>query len=121
VVALPVPHVAGTVYDAGLTGGGCTVVDVRRDGRRRSEWVGISGTSTNCMGGVTPWNSWLTCEETEAKAGTLSGGQALAKDHGWVFEVFRPDQQRSYPSRSRRGAATPMKPLSSRRTARRCI
>ena len=88
VPALPVPHVAGTVYDAGLMGGGCTVVDVRRNGRRRSEWVGISGTFNNCMGGVTPWNSWLTCEETEAKAGTMSAGQTLAEDHGWVFEVF---------------------------------
>ncbi len=88
VPTLPVPHVAGTVYDAGLLGGGCTVLDVRRDGSRRSEWVGISGTFNNCMGGVTPWNSWLTCEETEAKAGTKSAGQTLAEDHGWVFEVF---------------------------------
>ena len=31
-----------------------------------------------------PWGSWLTCEETEAKAGTGT----LQKDHGYVFEVF---------------------------------
>jgi secreted PhoX family phosphatase len=37
---------------------------------------------------VTPWGSWLTCEETEATKGTLSGGQTLAEDHGWVFEVL---------------------------------
>ena len=34
---------------------------------------------------MTPWGTWLTCEETETKAGA-SGG-AITKDHGWVFEV----------------------------------
>ena len=85
---LPVPQVAGTIYDSGVTGGGCTVVDLDRAGRRRAEWVGLSGTISNCAGGVTPWNSWLTCEETEAKSGTVSGGQTLAENHGFVFEVF---------------------------------
>ncbi len=85
---LPVPQVPGTTYDAGVTGGGCTVVDLDHAGRRRSEWVGLAGTISNCAGGVTPWGSWLTCEETEAKAGTLVAGQTLAEDHGFVFEVF---------------------------------
>jgi secreted PhoX family phosphatase len=85
---LPVPHVDGTVYDAGVIGGGCTVVDVTRSGSRRSEWVGLSGTIRNCAGGVTPWHSWLTCEETELKAGPISGAPPLELDHGWVFEVF---------------------------------
>lgn len=84
----PVPHVEGTVYDAGVTGGGCTVVATNRNGRRRAEWVGLSGTISNCAGGVTPWDSWLTCEESELKAGTVRGGQTLAQDHGFVFEVF---------------------------------
>ncbi len=82
--SLPVPHVAGTVYDEGVLGGGCTVLDLTRSGRRRSEWVGLSGTISNCAGGPTPWGSWLTCEETDAKAGTGT----LTKDHGYVFEVF---------------------------------
>ncbi len=81
---LPVPLVEGTVYDPGALGGGCTVVEVTRNGRRRSEWVGISGTVGNCAGGPTPWGSWLTCEETEAVAGIGT----LTKDHGYVFEVF---------------------------------
>ncbi len=84
----PVPLVAGTVYDPGALGGGCTVVETTRDGRRISEWVGLSGTVSNCAGGLTPWGSWLTCEETEAKAGTVIGGATLGKDHGYVFEVF---------------------------------
>jgi secreted PhoX family phosphatase len=48
-----------------------------------SERVGIAGTSTNCAGGVTPWQTWLTCEETEARAGE----RGYERDHGYVFEV----------------------------------
>ena len=87
----PVPHVAGTVYDTAVVGGGCTVVDVRRNGRRRSEWVGLAGTISNCAGGVTPWGSWLSCEETEVRAGAVVGGRTLTRDHGYTFEVF-PDE-----------------------------
>ncbi|GAA2449027.1 PhoX family protein [Streptomyces pulveraceus] len=77
----PVPLTEGLVYDP-VAAGGCTVVETRRDGRT-AEWVGIAGTSTNCAGGASPWGTWLTCEETEDKAGR----KGLLKDHGYVFEV----------------------------------
>ena len=80
----PVPLVEGTIYDRGALGGGCTVIETNRNGARLSEWVGLSGTYSNCAGGPTPWGSWLTCEETEATAGSGT----LEKDHGYVFEVF---------------------------------
>ncbi|MGI5425007.1 alkaline phosphatase PhoX [Streptomyces sp. CA-179760] len=77
----PVPLTEGLVYDPAAAGG-CTVVEVRPDGRV-AEWVGIAGTSTNCAGGSTPWGTWLTCEENSDKAGV----NGMTKDHGYVFEV----------------------------------
>ncbi|MEU8490337.1 MAG: alkaline phosphatase PhoX [Actinomycetota bacterium] len=77
-----VPARPGLTYDPGA-GGGTTNVEVDRAGRRTGEYVSVAGTHNNCAGGVTPWGTWLTCEETEARAGT----NGLTKDHGFVFEV----------------------------------
>ncbi|SNS71370.1 hypothetical protein SAMN05421812_101519 [Asanoa hainanensis] len=88
-----VPHVKGTVYDPGaIDAGGCTVITTDRAGRNYGEFVGISGTVSNCAGGPTPWHTWLTCEETDDQAGDAweadSGRTGVfQKDHGYVFEV----------------------------------
>ncbi|MCX5183796.1 alkaline phosphatase PhoX [Streptomyces sp. NBC_00268] len=84
----PVPLTEGLVYDPAASGG-CTVVEVRHD--KVAEWVGVAGTSTNCAGGNTPWGTWLTCEETEDKAGQ----NGMTKDHGYVFEVDPLDRRRN--------------------------
>jgi secreted PhoX family phosphatase len=72
-----VPHLPGLVYDE-LAGGGTTTIEVDGDGRRVREYVSLAGTHNNCAGGRTPWETWLTCEETEA---------ILGRRHGYVFEV----------------------------------
>ena len=60
-------------------GGTTTLVYNERSGKVETSYLSLAGTSRNCAGGMTPWNSWITCEET-----TYLKGDEAEKDHGWL-------------------------------------
>lgn len=67
---------------AAVPGGTTTIVYNTKTGDVEREYLSLVGTIRNCAGGITPWGSWLTCEEDVTRA-----GDGVGKDHGWVFEV----------------------------------
>lgn len=73
----PVPPVAGH-YDP-RSSGGTSVLWVGRDRELLESRVSSSGTTRNCAGGITPWNTWISVEESVRTNGPYS--------HGWAFEV----------------------------------
>ena len=83
---------AANHYDETAGGGTTTLVINPKTHEIERDFVSLSGTLINCAGGVTPWGSWISCEETTlgqtertAKDGTKTGG--FAKPHGYCFEV----------------------------------
>jgi hypothetical protein len=75
------------LYDAGTgsgpaLGGTTTLVFDPARGRLERHWRSLAGTVRNCSGGVTPWGSWVSCEEDVS---TVAEG--IVRDHGYAFEV----------------------------------
>jgi secreted PhoX family phosphatase len=53
-----------------------------RTGAVDHQHLSLAGTVRNCAGGPTPNGTWLSCEEDVSDR-----GDALERDHGYVFEV----------------------------------
>jgi secreted PhoX family phosphatase len=65
-----------------LPGGTSNLIYNLKTQRLERQFMSLIGTIRNCSGGITPWNSWLTCEESVLKA-----SDEIGQDHGYVFEV----------------------------------
>ncbi|MBW4486045.1 MAG: PhoX family protein [Tildeniella torsiva UHER 1998/13D] len=77
----------GKEYDSftgGNKGGGTTTVEVDRNGLVVRDYVSSAGTIRPCAGGLTPWGSWISCEEN---TDTPTTDARVTKKHGYNFEV----------------------------------
>ncbi len=79
-------------YDAPAAGG-CIAFEFDVDSEVASDFrVVLGGTMQNCAGGITPWGTWLSCEEmvfdpTINRDDNGYPRNRLTKPHGFVFDV----------------------------------
>ncbi|MDJ0618795.1 MAG: DUF839 domain-containing protein [Calothrix sp. MO_192.B10] len=64
--------------------GGTTTLVIGRNRKLIKDFGSLSGTIRNCAGGPTPWNSWVSCEETFE---TTQGANGEEIRHGYNFDV----------------------------------
>ncbi|WP_158973143.1 alkaline phosphatase PhoX [Paraglaciecola sp. L3A3] len=80
-------HKTALAYDhdsagVALPGGTSNLVYNLKTKKLEQEFLSLVGTIRNCAGGITPWNTWLTCEESVSRV-----QDGFTRDHGYIFEV----------------------------------
>ena len=73
----------GTKNQLGGFGGTTTILYNPKNRKIEKHFLSLAGTEWNCAGGVTPWGSWISCEETVSR----KSNSLYSKDHGYNFEV----------------------------------
>lgn len=88
------PALAGPLdsYDPRATGGVTTLLVDPVTRTLVRDFVSLSGTIWNCNGGVTPWNTWISGEES-----TAGKAQGFEREHGYCFEVHAGSDRASPP------------------------
>ena len=64
-------------------GGATNIVYNIKKEKVENQYLSLAGTLINCSGGITPWGTWISCEETVQKE-----GEGVTKNHGYNFEVL---------------------------------
>jgi secreted PhoX family phosphatase len=79
----PQAYVERAMYNPAEYGGTTNLFFNVRTGKWITSYTSLGGTIRNCAGGLTPWDSWITCEETFHEWNSRDDGF----NHGYIFDV----------------------------------